>query len=265
MDKIYSSFKDAVADIPDGACIALYYWVFPGVCQNLLLALREQGAKDLTLVTPNYISVPFPEEVHVGPSILLSQLKKVIAAYYSSAIRLAERTGTSPEVAEMESRVEFEATSHGVLVERLRAAAGGLGGFYSPVGIGTIVEGKKEKRVIDGKEYLLEMPLKPDFGLVRAYKADRYGNLVYKGVSRGSNPIIAMAAEVTIAEVDEIVDPGDLDPEEIVTPAAFVDRIVEIPEGGFGSHEFANKKLQEFLSIDWLRDLILSTKKEEGS
>lgn len=263
MNKIYPDFKEAVADVPDGASVAMYYWVFPGVPQNLLLALRDQGAKDLTLIVPNYLAVPFPEDMHVGPNILLPQLKKLIASYYASSVRLAEKTGDTSGAMELEKNLETEPLSHGILVERLRAAAGGLGGFYSPVGIGTVVEEGKEKRVIDGKEYIFEKPLRPDYGFVRAAKADTYGNLVYDGVARGINPIVAMASDVVIAEVDEIVEPGELDPEAVVTPAAYVDRIVKIPDGGFGSYEFSNKKLQELLSVDWLRELILGAAKEE--
>jgi 3-oxoacid CoA-transferase A subunit len=139
-----------------------------------------------------------------------------------------------------------------------------MGPFYSPVGVGTRVEEGKEKRVFDGKEYLLEYPLKPDFGLVKADKADTYGNLVYRGVSRGLNPIIAMASSVTIAEVDEIVEPGELDPDAIVTPAAFVDRIVEIPEGVRGSYKDSMTKFRALLEVDWVRERILGTKKEGG-
>ncbi len=140
-----------------------------------------------------------------------------------------------------------------------------MGPFYSPVGIGTKVEEGKEKRVFDGKEYLLEYPLRPDFGLVKADKADRYGNLVYRGVARGINPIIAMASMVTIVEVDEIVEPGELDPDAIVTPAVFVDRIVAIPEGGRGSYEDSMTKFKQLLEVPFIRDLILGVKKEEDN
>lgn len=263
MNKIVSSFKEAVSDIPDGASVAMYNWGVVGITQNLLLALIDHGAKDLTLILPNYLTLKFPATMYAGPYLLLPQLKKLIAPYYASALRSAEKKGIPKEVAEMEKKLACEPLSLGILVERLRAAASGLGGFYSPVGIGTIVEKGKEKRVIDGKEYLLEMPLRPDYGFVRAAKADRYGNLIYKGTGRGMNPIVAMASAITIVEVDEIVEPGELDPEEIVTPAVYVDRIVEIPKGGFGSMKFISEKLQAVLSIDWVRETFLPVQKKK--
>ncbi|MFC2052309.1 CoA transferase subunit A, partial [Chloroflexota bacterium] len=134
--------------------------------------------------------------------------------------------------------VELELMSHGTLAKRIRAGGSGLGGFYTPVGLGTVVERGKEKRVIDGKEYILEKPLRADFGFVRAYKADKRGNLVYRGSVRGCNPVIAMACDVTIAEVDDIVEVGELDPEVIMTPEVFVNRIVKIAKGEYGSSSY---------------------------
>jgi len=263
MNKIINNFDEAVSIIPDGASVAVYFWSFPGNPQNLLKALSKHGAKNLTLITPNYYIYPLPEDFLIGPTILLPQLKKVIASYYGSAEWMSERFGVFTDVAEMEKNVEFVPLSHGILTERLRAAAGGMGPFYSPVGVGTIVEEGKEKRVFDGKEYILEMPLKPDFGFVRAHKADRYGNLVYAGTGRGLNPIIAMASKVTIAEVDEMVEPGEIDPEHIVTPAAFIDHIVKIPDGQWGSQKYMDEKVKDLLSVEWLRNLVESRKKQE--
>jgi 3-oxoacid CoA-transferase A subunit len=118
----------------------------------------------------------------------------------------------------------------GTLAERIRCAAGGLGGFYTPVGIGTVVEKGKEKKVIAGKEYILELPLGADFALIKAYKADTLGNLVYRKTARCFNPVMAMAAKVTIVEVDRLVPVGELDPEAIVTPHVYVRRVVEVPK-----------------------------------
>ena len=174
---------------------------------------------------------PFPEEVIVSPYILLPQMKKLIAGFFAAASRYASTTGLPEEFLEMEKTLEKEVIGHGNFTARLRAAGGGMGPFYSPVGIGTIVEEGREKRTFDGKEYILLSPLKPDFAFVRADKADTYGNLVYNGTCRCLNPVLAMAGKVTIVEVDELVEPGELDPENIVTPAAFVDRIVVNPKG----------------------------------
>ena len=127
-------------------------------------------------------------------------------------------------------QIELEQTGHGTLAARIYAGGAGLGGFYSPVGVGTILEEGKEKRVIDGREYLFETPLKADFALIWAYKADKMGNLIYRGTARQFAPLMAKAARVTIAEVYEIVEPGELDPESIITPGIYVHRIVQTPE-----------------------------------
>jgi len=262
MNKIIPSAKEAVADIPDGASVAMHNWGLAGGPQNLMLALREHGAKDLTVMAPNFIYTPFPEEVLVIPFILLPQMKKVIAGYFATASKYATTTGLPDEILEMEKEMEKEVIGHGNFTARLRAGAGGMGPFYSPVGVGTVVEEGREKRTFEGKEYILFEPLKPDFAFVRADKADRYGNLVYKGTCRGINPVLAMAAKVTIVEVDELVEPGELTQEEIVTPAAFVDRIVVNPEGSRGTYKYTMEKLHELLSIESVRSAIIGQAKK---
>jgi 3-oxoacid CoA-transferase A subunit len=137
---------------------------------------------------------------------------------------------TSPlETFYKEGKVEIEMVPQGTLAERIRAGAGGLGGFYTTTGVGTRVEVGKEKKVINGKEYLLELPLTADFALIKAHKADTLGNLVYRGTARCFNPVMAMAAKVTIVEVDKVFPAGELDPETVVTPHLFVTRVVEVP------------------------------------
>jgi len=125
--------------------------------------------------------------------------------------------------------VEVETVSQGTLAERIRMAKAGLGGVYVPIGIGTVMEEGKETKIIDGQKYILELPIKADFALIKAHKADRWGNLVYRKTTRTYNAVMAGAAKVTIAEVDEIVELGELDPEVIVTPGIYVDRVVERP------------------------------------
>jgi 3-oxoacid CoA-transferase subunit A len=270
MNKILTSFEEAVTDIPDGASVAMNNWGLPGGPQNLILALREHGAKDLTVITSNFMYTPFPEEVIVTPYILLPQMRKLIAGFFATASRYASTTGLPEEFFEMEKKLEKEVIGHGNLTARLRAGGGGMGPFYSPVGIGTIVEEGREKRTFDGKEHILLSPLHPDFAFVKADKADQYGNLVYNGVCRCLNPVLAMAGKVTIAEVDGLVEPGELSPEHIVTPAAFVDRIVVNPEGARGSYKYTMEKLHELLSIDEVRSAIIGQAKkfvdeEEGN
>ena len=128
-----------------------------------------------------------------------------------------------------EGQLELEITPQGTLAERIRAGGAGIGGFYTPTGVGTIVEEGKEKRLIDGREHILELPLKADYALIKAFKADKMGNLVYRMTARNFNPPMATAARVTIVEVDELLEIGELDPEVIVTPGIYVNRIVKVP------------------------------------
>lgn len=237
MEKIYDSFKEAVSDIPDGASVMMMSFLGPGGCpQNLISALKDHGAKELDVYPcPNFgISGPLKNKPgykeYVQPDILVGngQVKKAHVTW-SRAV-----TGeySALENAALSGEVEVEMIPLGVYAHRLRAGGSGVGAFYSPVGVGTVHEQSKEKRVINGREYLLEYPIRADFGFVRAYKADQAGNLVYRGTSRCFNPLIAKACNVTIAEVDEIVDVGELAAEQIITPGIYVDRIVQIPEGG---------------------------------
>lgn len=243
-NKVWSSFDDAVADIGDNASIAAFAWGISGVPQNLIQALIRKGSKNLTLISHNFLPGPVGREIIeevVTPLSLVKQAKKIITAWPGTHLY----PGTSPLLDMIDKgKVELEITGHGTLVERLRAGGSGIGGFYSPVGVGTILEKGKEVKVINGKKYILETPIRADFGFVRAFKADKLGNLVYRGSGRGCNPIIAMASDVTIAEVDEIVEVGELDPEVVVTPSIFVDRIVKIPEGGLGSYQHRAKLLE---------------------
>lgn len=230
-NKVFVSFDEAVADIPDGASIATGCWGLTGLSQNLLAAVKRKGVKDLTLIVHNFVPTPFfAEEEAVNLTVLLPQLKRLITPVVGLQV-----LGAGAFVKEyVEKGLEVEFTSHGTLAARLCAGALGLGGIYNPVGVGTILEKGKEKRVIDGREYILEMPIKPDYAFVRAYKADKLGNLTYWGIYREDHPAMAMAAKTTIAEVDEIVGVGEIDPEHVVTPGIFVDRIVKVPEGGLG-------------------------------
>jgi len=261
-NKIFLTFNEAVADIPDGATIMLHSFSGPGgIAQNLIAALKEHGAKDLTLIGCNLGQIPgagiqeYIEDTgqdlpgltdrlaapglfslilgkaYITPRILIEngQVKKAITSWVGTSIMGIE----SPlEKAVKAGEVELEIVPQGTLAERIRAGGAGLGGFYSPVGLDTAYEEGKERRNIQGREYLFELPLKADVAFIRAHKADLLGNLIYQGSSRSFNPLIAMAADITIAEVDAVVNPGELDPESIVTPGIFVNRIVQIPDGG---------------------------------
>jgi 3-oxoadipate CoA-transferase alpha subunit len=205
---------------------------FGGLPLNLIVALANQGACNLTIIA-NQGGVGFELSQKIKPGgyqdIGALYAKGQVKKFIGSVPALGGMPPTSPiETWHREGKVEIEMVPQGTLAERIRAGAGGLGGFYTPTGVGTSVEKGKEKKVIGGKEYVLELPLTADFALIKAHKADPLGNLVYRGTARCFNPVMAMAASTTIVEVDEIVEAGQLDPEIVVTPHLFVKRIVEV-------------------------------------
>jgi 3-oxoacid CoA-transferase A subunit len=228
---------EALAGVRDGALVAANFWG-PGTPTYLWQALFERGVQDLIVCINNYNPTPdvVRETGGPDPTLLLPQTRKIISAYcatrYSDVVDI-----DMLNMRVMEGTLEFENTTHGNLITRLHAGAMGLGGIYSPVGVGTRIEEGKEKRVINGVEYIFEEPIVPDLGLVSAAKADKLGNLVYHGTARAANPVIAMASKYTVAEVFEIVEPGEIDPDVVVTPGVFIDRIVLIPEDAPSSKE----------------------------
>jgi 3-oxoadipate CoA-transferase alpha subunit len=233
IDKIVNSFDEAVADIEDGAVIMVGgFGTVVSIPSLLLDAIYRKGVKNLTTVSNStgfgadvwkLQNAPFPEDMDI--LVRNERIKKAIVSAPVSAMYV-----NNFEKLLRAGKVDIEMVPQGTLAERVRAAKAGLGGVYVPTGIGTVVEEGKEKKVIDGREYLLELPIRADFALIHAYRGDRWGNLVYRGTSRTFNPTMAGAARVTIAEVDEIVDLGDLDPECIVTPGIYVDRVVARPK-----------------------------------
>jgi len=252
LNKVFSSFDDAVADIPDGASIAIESWGIPATAQNLIAALKRKGIKDLTVITHAFIPMVWDEADAALPAVLLPQMKKLI-----SPIVGIMRLGAGAFVREyVERGLEVEIMGHGTLASRLYAGAADLGGIYDPVGVGTILDEGKEKRVIKGKEYLFQEPIKPDYAFIVGHKADKLGNLVYRGNYRSDQPVMAMAARVTIAEVDKIVEVGEIDPEHVVTAGIFVDRIVEIPPTGLGTPEKGAALIRKLGEIESVRDLL---------
>jgi 3-oxoacid CoA-transferase subunit A len=235
-NKVFNSFLEAVADIPDGATIMMGgFGHNVDKPQNLIKALKDQGAKDLTIIV-NGAGVtgrlgigslggkPFVDE-----EILLEnrQIKKTICSVPASLVMSKPSTFEKQYLA---GEVELEYVPQGTLAERIRAGGAGLGGFFTPTGVGTLIEKGKEKRIIDGKEMLLEFALRADYAFIKAYRADTMGNLTYRGIMRSFNAIMATAARVTIAEVEQMVKTGELDPEAVVTPGIFIDRLIEIPK-----------------------------------
>ena len=209
------SAHDAVAAIPDGATVMVGGFGVCGNPENLLLALHARGTRDLTVISNN---AGIDEE---GLGILLKarQIRKMISSYVGEN-REFERQYLAGEL-------EVDLVPQGTFSERIRAGGAGIGGFYTPTGYGTLVAEGKETRVIDGRPYVLELPLKADFALVRAWKGDRLGNLVYRKTARNFNPMMATAARVTLAEVEHLVDPGDIEPDAVHTPGIFVRHILQ--------------------------------------
>ncbi len=233
VDKIISSFDEAVADMEDGATIMIGgFGVVSGTPSLLLEAVARKGVKDLTMVATitgfgkqvwSQMGFQFAEDQDV--LVRNGQVKKAIACAPVSAI-----IENNFEKLLRAGEVELEMISMGTLAERIRATKAGLGGVYVAVGVGTVLEEGKETKIIDGKKYLLELPLKADFALIKAHKGDRWGNLVYRRTSRTFNAIMAGAATTTIAEVDEIVELGELDADAVHTPGIYVDRVVVRPQ-----------------------------------
>lgn len=231
-NKIYS-LEDAVKDIPNGAVIMVGGIGGPGdVPQNLLRALAQHGAKELTVIansgglTDTAMWRPGNKD-WIDNAILYEkrQVRKLISAVpFTIWPNITGRAFKQWKAGEL----ELELVAQGTLALRIRAGGGGIPAFYTPTGVGTALEQSKEKRTINGREYLLEYGLTGDYALVRAHKADKLGNLVYRLAMRTFNTLVATACKTTIVEVDEIVEPGELDIETIVTPAVYVDRIVKV-------------------------------------
>lgn len=229
INKTYTTFSEAVVDIKDGATIMIGNFAGPGgYPHHLVQALRDHGAKDITIIanTAGGTGLVYDFDDH---KILFEAglVKKMIATF---PVATSPRKVSPFEAQYRAGKVELELVPQGTLAERIRAGGAGIPAFYTPTGVGTVVEQGKEKKDFNGRPHLLEYALKADYALIRAYKADTMGNLIYRGTARQFNHIMATAARITIAEVDYIVEPGELDPECIITPGIFVHRLVQIPE-----------------------------------
>ncbi|MGH9253473.1 MAG: CoA transferase subunit A [Vicinamibacterales bacterium] len=215
MNKVLHSAEEAVAAIPDGASIMVGGFGLCGVPQNLLNALHARGTRNLTIISNN----AGVDGSGVGVLLMAGQIARVIATY------VGENKEFERQV--MRGQIEAELIPQGTFAERIRAGGAGIGGFFTPTGVGTAVAEGKDTRLIDGRVYLLEKPLRADFAFVKAYRGDRRGNLVYRKTARNFNPLMATAADVTIAEVEQLVEPGEIDPDAVITPGIFVTHIFE--------------------------------------
>lgn len=220
INKRVSSVEDAVAGIFDGATIMISGFAAAGSPLELMHALIDQGAKDLTIVNNNAGSG------HVGLAALIecNRVKKLITSFPRTA-----HSVVFPEYYK-DGKIELELVPQGTLAERIRAGGAGIPAFYTPTAVGTPLAEGKEVRTFDGKEFLLEYGIEADYSLIKGDKADRYGNLVFDKTGRNFGPIMAMAAKTTCVQVNRIVDLGEIHPEEVVTPGIFVRRVVEVAE-----------------------------------
>ena len=215
MNKVLATAAEAVALVPDGATIMMGGFGVCGLPENLIDALYDRGTRDLIIISNNAGLDGFG----IGRLLVARQVQKMISSYVGENKEF-ERQFLSGEI-------EVQLIPQGTFSERIRAGGAGIGGFFTPTGYGTLIAEGKETRVIDGRPYILESPLHADFAFVRAWKGDQNGNLVYRKTARNFNPIMATAARVTIAEVEHLVEPGELDPDHVVTPGIFVRYILK--------------------------------------
>jgi 3-oxoacid CoA-transferase subunit A len=215
MNKVYPGAAEALADLKDGAVIMSGGFGLCGNPENLIAAIHAKGTKGLTLISNNCGTT----ELGLGILLQAKQVKKMISSYVGENKEF-ERQFLSGEL-------EVELCPQGTLAERIRAGGAGIGGFYTPTGVGTKIAEGKETRTIDGREYVLEKPLKADFAIIRAWKADKWGNLCFHETARNFSPLMCTAAKVTIVEAETLVEVGQLDPDQIHVPSIFVKRVFQ--------------------------------------
>ncbi|PYZ94088.1 succinyl-CoA--3-ketoacid-CoA transferase [Salipaludibacillus keqinensis] len=215
MKQVYESFEDAVEEIHDGATLLVGGFGLCGIPENLIKALRKKDVKNLTIVSNNC----GVDDWGLGLLLKNKQIDKIYASY------VGENKEFERQV--LAGELEVELIPQGTLAERLRAGGAGIPAFYTPAGVGTKIAEGKETRVFDGKEYVLEKAIKGDFSLVRAHKGDSYGNLIYRKTAQNFNPMIAAAGKITIAEVEHLVNPGQLNPEQVHTPSIYVNKLIQ--------------------------------------
>ena len=215
MNKVISGAREAIERIPDGAVILMGGFGLCGIPENLIAALREKGTRNLTVVSNN----AGVDDFGIGLLLQTRQVRKMISTYVGEN-EVFERQCLSGEL-------EVELNPQGTFAERLRVGGAGIPAFYTPTGVGTVVAEGKEVREFDGRKYLLERALRGDFAFVKAWKGDRLGNLIYRKTARNFNPLMAAAADYTIAEVEVLMEPGELEPDAVVTPGIYVDAIFQ--------------------------------------
>ncbi len=215
MNKVVNSADEAIRDITDGATIMIGGFGLCGIPENLIAALVRKGVKNLTTISNN-VGI---DDFGLGKCLAAGQIVRHIGSYVGENKLLEEMV--------IGNRLDLTLVPQGTLAECLRAGGAGIPAFYTPTGVGTIVAEGKETREFDGRKYVMERALKADFALIKAWKGDKWGNLIYRKTARNFNPMMATAAKITIAEVEELVDVGELDPDQIMTPSVYVKRIFQ--------------------------------------
>jgi 3-oxoacid CoA-transferase subunit A len=215
MNKVLASAEEAVSRIPDGATIMMGGFGLCGIPEMLIAALHARGTRGLTVISNN----AGIDDFGIGVLLKSRQVRKMVATYVGENKEFERQFLTG--------ELEVELVPQGTFSERIRAGGAGIGGFFTPTGYGTLIAEGKETRTIDGTPYVLESPLVADFAFVKGWKGDRAGNLVYRRTARNFNPVMATAAKVTIAEVEHLVEPGDIDPDHVITPGIFVRHILQ--------------------------------------
>jgi 3-oxoacid CoA-transferase subunit A len=215
LSKVVASADEAVADINDGATIMVGGFGLCGIPENLIRALVKKGVRNLTTISNN-VGV---DEFGLGLMLYAGQIRAHKGSYVGENKLLEEMVLTN--------RIDLELIPQGTFAERIRAGGAGIPAFFTPTGFGTVIAEGKETREFDGRLYVMEHALKADFALIKAWKGDRWGNLVYRKTARNFNPLMATAAEITIAEVEHLVEPGEIDPDHVHTPGIYVKRVVQ--------------------------------------
>jgi 3-oxoacid CoA-transferase subunit A len=215
MDKTVDSADEALKDLPDGATLMAGGFGLCGIPENLIAAIAKRGTRGLTIISNNCGI----DDKGLGLLLAAGQVKKMISSYVGE--------NKTFQRLYLDGQLEVELTPQGTLAERIRAGGAGIPAFFTATGVGTVVADGKETRVFDGRTYLMERALRADFSLVKAWRGDRFGNLVYRKTTRNFNPMIAAAGRITVAEVEHLVEPGQLEPDQIHTPGIYVQRVVQ--------------------------------------
>ncbi len=215
MNKVVHSADEAIRDIPDGATIMVGGFGLCGIPENLIAQLVRKGVKNPTTISNN-VGI---DDFGLGKCLYAGQIKAHIGSYVGENKKLEEMV--------LSNQIDLTLVPQGTFAERLRAGGAGIPAFYTPTGVGTIVAEGKETRDFDGRTYVMERALKADFALIKAWKGDTQGNLVYRKTARNFNPMMAAAAKITIAEVEHLVKPGELEPDMVATPGVYVQRILQ--------------------------------------